>query len=226
MLEETSPNLRPSAKELDKRLKTVDIDRWLATRYAHSSIRDKLVCFYLFVSELDRALTMTEPMLGQIRIQWWREVLEQIFSGAEVRQHDLALALKGHLQDLPIKEHMSDLLACYDDVLEGKQDKDLPPNIETGALIAVCASAVIGDEYLPFEDGIKNCGRAYIAARVQSACAEKRLELAKESYSAIPAQFSAATAYAALSCHYLKGISQTQFGKRWRVFISVLLGKL
>ncbi|WP_031555093.1 squalene/phytoene synthase family protein [Parvularcula oceani] len=36
---------------------------------------------------------VSEPMLGAIRFQWWREALEEVFGPAPVRKHPLAQAL-------------------------------------------------------------------------------------------------------------------------------------
>src|SRR5512139_156492 len=79
-----------SAKEFDARLRRTDEDRWLATRYAPESARELLVALYLLDQELRRALGAKEAMLGKIRIQWWRETIEQIAGPGAVRRHDRA----------------------------------------------------------------------------------------------------------------------------------------
>ena len=71
------PNLA-SVDDFDARLKRTDEDRWLATRYAPQAARERLVAIYLLYQELQRALQTKEAMLGKIRIQWWRETLEQV----------------------------------------------------------------------------------------------------------------------------------------------------
>jgi phytoene synthase len=53
-----------------------DYDRWLTTLFAPASIRETLYALIAFNIELSRIReTVTEPLLGDIRLQWWREAL-------------------------------------------------------------------------------------------------------------------------------------------------------
>jgi len=59
-----------------------DYDRWLCSLFAPSDIREHLFAFLAFNIELSRIReTVSEPMLGDIRLQWWREAI----SGLERR---------------------------------------------------------------------------------------------------------------------------------------------
>mgnify|MGYP000020275028 CR=1 FL=1 len=59
-----------------------DYDRWLCSLFAPFEIREHLFAFLAFNIELSRIReTVSEPMLGDIRLQWWREAL----SGLERR---------------------------------------------------------------------------------------------------------------------------------------------
>ena len=78
MSDTANPANLASADDLDARLKRTDEDRWLATRYASAGARERLVALYLLNQELQRALHAKEAMLGKIRVQWWRETLEQL----------------------------------------------------------------------------------------------------------------------------------------------------
>lgn len=107
------------AKEFDARLKRTDEVRWLATRYAPDGVRRLLVALYLMDLELRRALGTIEPMLGKIRIQWWRETIEQIAGKGAVRRHDLAeelASLTASRRDLI--DPLNDLVDRYDDILD------------------------------------------------------------------------------------------------------------
>ncbi len=44
---------------------------------------------------------VSEPMLGAIRFQWWREALEEVFGSAPVRKHPLAQALDAAFGQTP-----------------------------------------------------------------------------------------------------------------------------
>lgn len=107
------------ASDFDARLKRTDEDRWLATRYAPVDARERLVALYLLNQELQRALRAKEAMLGKIRVQWWRETLEQVAGGAPLRRHDLAEELARVLAGRPdLHPAARALIDRYDDVLD------------------------------------------------------------------------------------------------------------
>jgi phytoene/squalene synthetase len=99
-------------EEFDDRLKRTDEDRWLATRYAPAEGRERLVAIYLLNQELQRTLHTKEPMLGKIRVQWWRETIEQVAGKAPLRRHDLAEELARVTKDRP------DLIAPINDLID------------------------------------------------------------------------------------------------------------
>ena len=74
-------------------VRRMDHDRYLTALLAPAAARGKLIALYAFNAEIARVREMvSEPMLGQIRLQWWREALEGITKG-EVRGHEAALGL-------------------------------------------------------------------------------------------------------------------------------------
>tara|TARA_R110000868_G_scaffold96110_6_gene264371 strand:- start:3959 stop:4810 length:852 start_codon:yes stop_codon:yes gene_type:complete len=74
-------------------VRRLDHDRYLTALLAPAAARGKLIALYAFNAEIARVREMvSEPMLGQIRLQWWRETLEGITKG-EVRGHEAALGL-------------------------------------------------------------------------------------------------------------------------------------
>ncbi|MEL6259237.1 MAG: squalene/phytoene synthase family protein, partial [Pseudomonadota bacterium] len=81
-------------RDLDARVKRVDEDRWLSSRYASLVHRRALISLYAFNYELARVRTaVSEPMLGAIRFQWWRDALEELAAGAPPRDHDVVHAI-------------------------------------------------------------------------------------------------------------------------------------
>ncbi len=53
-----------------------DPDRFFCTLFAPPAKREALFALYAFNHELARvAESVSEPMLGEIRLQWWREAL-------------------------------------------------------------------------------------------------------------------------------------------------------
>lgn len=83
---------------LDDRLRRVDENRWLSSRFADVLERRAMIALYAFEYELARVHeVVSEEALGLIRFQWWRESLEGIAAwkagGSAPRRHDVTLAL-------------------------------------------------------------------------------------------------------------------------------------
>ncbi|QFT80585.1 Squalene/phytoene synthase [Roseovarius sp. THAF27] len=71
-----------------------DPERFAATMAAPVPAREKLFPLYAFNVEVSRAPWVTqESMIAEMRLQWWRDVLEEIRTGAEVRRHEVATPL-------------------------------------------------------------------------------------------------------------------------------------
>jgi phytoene synthase len=74
-----------------------DPDRFLAVMAAPVAARRVLFPIYAFNVEVARAPWVTEePMIAEMRLQWWRDALEEIASGGTVRRHEVTL----HLADV------------------------------------------------------------------------------------------------------------------------------
>ena len=81
---------RLPTKSLDavaRELRRHDNDRYLTALFAPAERRDGLMALYAFNLEVAKtAELVSEPMLGRIRLQWWRDSLESLYAGAP-RQH-------------------------------------------------------------------------------------------------------------------------------------------
>ncbi len=70
-----------------------DRDLWLASLFVPERFRPHVHALWAFAHEIGRiSLIVSEPMLGEIRLQWWREVLEGERAG-EAAQNPVAAAL-------------------------------------------------------------------------------------------------------------------------------------
>jgi phytoene synthase len=59
-----------------------DKDRFLSGLFAPEPNRSRLFALYAFNAELERLHAhVSEPMVGEIRLQWWRDSVEDIFNG-------------------------------------------------------------------------------------------------------------------------------------------------
>ena len=75
-------------------LREADRDRYLATLFAPAAQRDALFALYAFNVEIARVRDLArEPLPGEIRLQWWREVLSGERAG-EAAAHPVAAALR------------------------------------------------------------------------------------------------------------------------------------
>jgi phytoene synthase len=80
--------------------RAVDPDRYMCALFAPPRQHGALFALILFNAEIARVREIvSEPMLGQIRLQWWREAIEEIYAGAG-RRHEvadpLAEAIRAH----------------------------------------------------------------------------------------------------------------------------------
>src|SRR3954465_11423378 len=70
-----------------------DPDRYFSALFAPAEKRPLLFALYAFNHELARiGETVREPMMGEIRLQWWRETVESAREG-KPRAHDVSRAL-------------------------------------------------------------------------------------------------------------------------------------
>ena len=75
-------------------LKKADPDRYRAALMSDAQGRDDLLILYAFHYELSKVPDVTsEPMLGQIRYEWWREAIDEIYTDREVRRHEISTPL-------------------------------------------------------------------------------------------------------------------------------------
>ncbi|MDP5216365.1 squalene/phytoene synthase family protein [Ruegeria sp. 2205SS24-7] len=82
-----------------------DPDRFLAAMAAPVAARRVLFPLYALNVEVSRAPWVTqEPMIAEMRLQWWRDALEEIAEGKTVRRHQVVT---------PLAEVLSPDLAAY-----------------------------------------------------------------------------------------------------------------
>ena len=86
----------PSLSYCGEQVRRHDPDRFLTALYAPPARREALLTLYAFNLEIAKVReTVSEPMLGQIRLQWWREAVEEAYGGGPVRHHAVAEPLAG-----------------------------------------------------------------------------------------------------------------------------------
>jgi len=71
-----------------------DPDRFLATMAAPPALRARLFPLYAFNLEVARApLVTAEPLIAEMRLQWWRDALAEVVEGRPVRRHEVTTPL-------------------------------------------------------------------------------------------------------------------------------------
>lgn len=76
-------------------LREADIDRYLALLLMPEGVRDDLLALFLFNAEIASIRDkVREPLPGEVRLQWWREVLSGDRDG-EAQAHPVASMLRG-----------------------------------------------------------------------------------------------------------------------------------
>src|SRR5215469_407438 len=77
-----------------------DHDRFQTALFAPSAQREALFALYAFNYEIARVReTVREPMLGRIRLQWWREVIAAACEGGAERQHEVVVPLTAAIRE-------------------------------------------------------------------------------------------------------------------------------
>lgn len=86
-------------------LRKGDPDRHAATLAAPEAAREKLWPLYAFNLEIARAPYVTrEPLIAEMRLQFWADVMAEIARGQTPRAHEVAqpLAMLWQAEDLPV----------------------------------------------------------------------------------------------------------------------------
>jgi len=98
-------NQDPAAYCLEQ-VRRFDHDRYLAALFAPEAERARLMALYAFNSEIARVREIvSEPVIGQMRLQWWRDALAEMREG-KVRAHPVAQALALALHERPVRPEL------------------------------------------------------------------------------------------------------------------------
>jgi phytoene synthase len=133
-------------------VRTADKDHYLAALFAPLAARPHLHAFHAFANEISRVRAMVrEPLPGEIRLQWWRDVLTGEAWG-DASANPVAAALldtvarcglpKDRLIAL-IDAHAFDL---YEDAMASLADLDAHAQHTSGALFALAAQILGGED--------------------------------------------------------------------------------
>lgn len=121
-----------------------DPDRFLAIMSGPLTLREKLFPLYAMNIEVARAPWVTqESMIAEMRLQWWRDALEEIANGGDVRRHEVVTPLASVLKPRQAKSLYSLIEArrwdIYKDPFEDEAQFNQHLMDTSGVLLAVAA---------------------------------------------------------------------------------------
>ena len=230
--------------DLDAIVARADPDRWLASRFvADGEARADLIALYAFNNEIARAPAVaSQPLIGEMRLAWWREALEEMSEGRPVRRHPVAQALAEAVRRRGLPREGLDALvdARLRDLDPGPLNPDEAEayvDATAGRLMAL-AARVLSPQADP--RAVIHAARAWglaglwrlggrlpaswtageVRERVDGALRRSRAEL-----SGLPVAAFPAAAYATLSRAYVRGRGPSELGRRARITLAVALGR-
>ena len=151
---------RALAARLAQAVRAADPDRYFASLFAPAQARPYLHALYAFNHEVAHvAESVREPMLGAIRLEWWRETAAGAAEGAP-RNHDVARGLAALFADraLPLAA-LESIIAARGFDSSGEHFADFA-SLETyldatgGAVMRLAAQILGGDPGLVREAGL------------------------------------------------------------------------
>jgi phytoene/squalene synthetase len=179
--------------DLDRR----EPERWLAAQFASDPARLRLAAVFAFADELAAIRGKArEPTMFAIRLAWWREAVEEVWSGGAVRKHPVVLALAAAHAEAPLPRAAADAL-----IDAHEADIEPEPHADPAALRAWLAArdgavltlaAVAGDPGLDMQahaSALETAGVAWGAAGLMRAVPL----LASQGRSPFPASMRAST---------------------------------
>lgn len=95
-------------------VRTDDAARYQTTLFAPAKVQPALWALYAFNQEIAKTReNVSEPALGEIRLQWWRDVIEELRNNV-VREHPVVQAASNHLTDATV-------LSLLDTLIDARQ---------------------------------------------------------------------------------------------------------
>jgi len=160
---ETTQRAGPPLSAVGPLVRQHDPDRYRAALFAPRARREGLFALYAFNYEVARVReSVRQPMLGQIRLQWWREVVATAFAGAPPRQHVVAVPLAAAIGNYPLSR------AHFDRLIDARE-RDLAdePPASLAALEAYAEDTAATLLYLSLEVlGVRDAAAEAVARQI------------------------------------------------------------
>lgn len=231
---------------LDDLVRRVDPDRWQASRFiGDPAARADVIALYALNYELARvAGGVSNALMGEIRLTWWREAMEEVAAGKAPRKHPNVEALAASRFDPNALAALAD--ARFTDLDEGplKDEAAVMAYVDgTAGALAVLAARRLDASADPH--AVKGAARAWGLSglwRLQQAGrsrlpeswtqadvkqrVEAQLKAARGEIKRLPVAAFPAVAPAALARSYAAGREMSELEKKARLTFSVATGRL
>jgi len=231
--------------DIEAEVQRGDPDRWLASRLiSDGAMRSDVLAVLAFDAELARVrVVVSEALLGEIRLTWWQEALDEITEHRPVRRHPTVQALGQAIQARDLSSVLlSSLIEARIGDLDGAVFDDPDTAMAHTDQTSVALSALILQILSPGTDlhAVQAVSRAYGLARLRLAgrlssdlandWAPQRirddLALGAETLKALPVTAFPAIAHCALTTRLAKGREPGPFAKRALIFWASLTGRV
>jgi phytoene synthase len=236
----------PPQEDLEDAVRRSDPDRWLASRFiGDAGRRTDVMALYAFDHVLARVPhQVSEPLMGEIRLTWWGEALDEIFGSGPVRAHPAALALADAVRRRGLARSPLDALveARFSDLdpqpFVNAEAAVIHADQTAGALVQAAVQALGGPANF---QAAKLAGRAYglaVQAHLRAIGGKTRLperldvrpmvvdalRQARPGLKTLPIEAFPAIAYAAFARRYACGGRPTALEKQVRLVWAVARG--
>lgn len=153
-------------RHCEQLVRATDKDRFLATLFAPADRRDALFALYAFNCEIATVRERArEPMPGEIRLQWWRDVLHGERAG-EAAANPVAAALLETIDRFALAvEPLLDLIEArafdlYDDPMPAMAALEAYAHKTGSTLFAGAARIVVGNNHGALDAAAGHAGNA------------------------------------------------------------------
>jgi len=171
-------------------VKEHDPDRFLLSHFAPAEHRGALWALFAFNHEIAKTReVVSETQLGLIRLQWWREAIEEIYADGDVREHKVVEALAEVIQAYDLnnqdaREHFDALIYAREFDLEDVLPSDLEGTLHyvdyTSTPLMMLVAKVLGASSDPVQVVGSNYALAGILRATLSFAQQRRCYLPQD----------------------------------------------
>lgn len=144
-----------------------DSDRYVTTLFAPESRRAELLVLYAFNLEVARSREAArEPMLGRIRLQWWRDAVAECYEGVP-RRHQVVQPLAAAIRNRDLPRELFDRIidareADHDDAPMESMERLATYAEATGGALNLLALRILGVDDSDLERAAAAIGAAWV----------------------------------------------------------------